>query len=147
MLVRRLGLAVPLAFLVAVLVHLALFGAEHAPGAEHSEALVTALAAGLALAALCTVLFAALRTRRSRGSACGPRYVTLLDLAGGGAVASLANLLGRLLRLSGERLAAYAAAGTLGTHSLFFTAALRTTRARSAAIAGSCRGRAPPLFS
>lgn len=85
---RRLGLAVPLAVLVATLVHLALFGAEHAPGAAHASDLLTNLGAGLALAALGGVLFAALSRRRDERSIHKRRTnVSPLELALGGTLA------------------------------------------------------------
>lgn len=91
MLLRRAGAIAPLAVLVAVLVHLALFGTEHAPGAEHAARLYANLGAALALAALGSVLFAALRarrhSRRERRTASSQRVLFPLELAAGGTLA------------------------------------------------------------
>ncbi len=88
---RRVGTIAPLAVLVAVLVHLALFGTEHAPGAEHAARLYSSLGAALALAALGSVLFAALRARRpsrhERYEAGSPRVFFPVELAAGGTLA------------------------------------------------------------
>jgi hypothetical protein len=91
MLLRRLGLIAPLAVLVAVLVHLALFGTQHAPGAEHAGRLFSSLGAALSLAALGSVLFAALglqrRRRREHRIAGAHRLFFPLELAAGGTLA------------------------------------------------------------
>ncbi len=176
---RRLGLAAPLAILVAVLMHLALFGTHHAPGAEHAPQLLTSLGAGLTLAALCAVLFAALYKRRGERKSRRLLDVGPLELLAGGALAyalielsegraplgigvwqysalaaaalsvfGLAALFARLLRFSGEALAAYAAVISRAyALPLIASDARRSLRARSAIARASCRGRAPPLFS
>ena len=89
MLLRRLGTIAPLAVLVAVLVHLALFGTEHAPG-EHAARLYSDLAAALALVALASVLYAALRARRHarrERRSVSQRALFPLELAAGGTLA------------------------------------------------------------
>ena len=84
---RQMGVVVPLAVLVAVLAHLAGFGADHAPGAAHAHGLLASLAAGLALSALATLLLGALRPhRRDRTPWQQERWLPML-LAGGGALA------------------------------------------------------------
>jgi len=60
MTLRRLPAALALSALVGVLVHLAAFGLEHAPGRSHAPALLAAVLAGLGLAALVTFIGAAL---------------------------------------------------------------------------------------
>ena len=151
MLLRRVGTIAPLAVLVAVLVHLALFGTEHAPGAEHAARLYLNLGAALALAALGSVLFAALRARREsrRQRRAGSHRVLLpLELAAGGTLAfgliELAEghtpLAGGAWQLAATVAAAYAVALfaryalrllTLSGHALAaLTSAIQRSRAR-----------------
>ncbi len=87
MTLRRLGLAVPLAVLVAVLAHVVGFGAEHAPGAAHAAGLLTTLGVALGLAALVTLFAAALRADRRDGASPQQDRWLPLFLALGGAVA------------------------------------------------------------
>ena len=84
MCLRRLGLAVPLAFLVAILAHLAGFGADHAPGAAHAHGLLLGLAATLGLLALATIFAGALRLeRRDKGTSPQAPWLPIVLAAGG----------------------------------------------------------------
>ena len=152
MTLRRLGTFAPLAVLVAVLVHLAIFGTEHAPGAEHAARLYTGLGASLVLAALGSVMYAALRARRharrERRAVGLHRALFPLQLAAGGTLAfALIELAeGHTPLAAGAwQFAATAAAACVVAAFAHHVARLLTLSGRALAAFASTVSRSPAL--
>jgi len=172
MTLRRLPAGVPPVLLIALLVHLAANGFDHAPGLEGAPVLAALVAGSLLLAALTAFLSASLRTSiATNGSdaaslgALGAGgfglYLALELLEGHGLAFGLPALLailpaallvfrasraaGTLLRAAGAAFAAYARAARGGAPDGW---AMRDGRraAGSCLLAGGRHpGRAPPL--